>query len=210
MLKASIGLFIFGIGLYFTIQANIGVMPWDVLYIGIAEKMGVKYGTVVIILALAVIAVDLLMKEKIGMGTLIDAFLVGKTVDLCMWLDLAPAPKSVWGGIAMMLIGLFIIGLSQALYMSAGLCCGPKDALMVGLGRRITKVPIGVINIGIVCTVLIFGWLLDGPVGIGTLIGAVGMGSTMQLAFYTVKFDPVKVEHQDIVTTMKVLITGTL
>lgn len=206
--RAAIGLFIFGIGLYMTIQANIGVLPWDVLYIGMAGKTGMKYGTAVIIIAVTVIAIDLLMKEKIGIGTLIDAFLVGKTVDLLNWLDVIPARDNLFEGVLLMLAGLFVLGLSQAVYMSAGLCCGPKDAMMVGLGRRIKKISIGAINVGIVCSALLIGWMLDGPVGIGTLIGSVGTGMLMQLAFNLVKFDPIDVNHQDLITSVNVLVKG--
>ena len=65
-----------GIGTYMTIQANIGVAPWDCFYLGMEETFGFRYGNVSVATSFAVIALDVLMREKIGIGTLLDAVLV--------------------------------------------------------------------------------------------------------------------------------------
>ena len=87
-LIAAAGLVFCGIGTHMTIQSNIGVAPWDCFYLGMEETFGFKYGNVSVATSFAVIALDVLMREKIGIGTLLDAVLAGKVVDLCTSLEL--------------------------------------------------------------------------------------------------------------------------
>ena len=138
-LLAAIGLICFGAGVYLTIQANIGVAPWDALNLGLSKTFGILYGTASVGVSVILILIDLLLKEHIGIGTILDAVLVGKTVDFLNWLDLIPSQENIWAGIVMMLIGFFIMGLSQVIYMKAGLCCGPRDSLLLACSRRIRK-----------------------------------------------------------------------
>jgi uncharacterized membrane protein YczE len=204
-LLAAFGLFSFGFGLYLTIQANVGVAPWDTLTLGIADTLGVLYGNVSVVMGFVILGIDLLMGEKIGIGSLLDAVIVGKTGDFFNWLNLFEPFENTWAGIALLMIGFFIMGFSQYLYMKAGLCCGPKDSLMVGIGRRLHKISIGTVNILITIVVLVLGWRLGGPIGIGTLIGTVAIGAMMQLAFNLVNFEPKNVVHQNIIESIKVL-----
>ena len=204
-LLAAFGLFTFGVGVYVTIQANIGVSPWDTFYLGINQATGIQYGTIAVVVSFIFIAIDLLMKERIGIGTLLDAVIVGKTVDLLNWLDLIPAQQNMWVGIAMMLGAMFIMGFAQYLYMIAGLCCGPRDSFLVALGKRMPNVPIGAVSTGIMVTVFLFGWMLRGPIGVGTVIVVCLQGAFMQMAFNIMKFDPKDVSHQDLVQSMKVI-----
>ena len=205
MVFAASGLFLFGIGVYLTIQANIGVAPWDAFNLGLSATFGIKYGTASVLVAFAVIAIDLLLRERIGMGTIFDAVIVGKTVDFCNWLNLVPERETMGSGLAIMILGLFIMGFSQFLYMRAALCCGPRDALLVALGKRFRKIPIGAVSICILCVVLFIGWRLGGPIGIGTIVAALGTGPAMQLSFMAVNFRPTEVIHQDLFTTLRIL-----
>lgn len=204
-LLAAFGLFSFGVGVYISIQANIGVAPWDCFFLGISKVFGFKYGNISLTAALIILAFDLLMGERIGVGSIFDAIIVGKTVDLLNWLNLIPVQENLWTGLMFMFAALFIMGFSQYLYMRASLCCGPRDAMLVALGKRLKKVPIGAVSIMIMLVVLFLGWRLGGPVGIGTIIAAFGMGPAMQFAFTVTKFNALEVKHQDIVTTFKVL-----
>ena len=166
-LLAAIGLICFGAGVYLTIHANIGVAPWDALNLGLSKTFGILYGTASVGVSVILILIDLLLKEHIGIGTILDAVLVGKTVDFLNWLDLIPSQENIWAGIVMMLIGFFIMGLSQVIYMKAGLCCGPRDSLLLACSRRIRKIPIGAVNVLILAVVLFAGWRLGGPIGLG-------------------------------------------
>lgn len=90
-LLAAIGLICFGAGVYLTIQANIGVAPWDALNLGLSKTFGILYGTASVGVSVILILIDLLLKEHIGIGTILDAVLVGKTVDFLNWFDLIPS-----------------------------------------------------------------------------------------------------------------------
>ncbi len=202
---ATAGLMAFGFGVYLTIQANMGVAPWDSFALGLSSTFGILYGTASIIISFIVIALDLIMREQIGLGTLLDAIVVGKTVDLLNWLDLVPKSQSVAFSLVLFLVGFFIMGFSQFLYMKTGLSCGPRDAMLVGLNRRINKIPIGALNTCILAVVLLIGWRLGGPVGIGSIIAPFGIGLMQQLSFNMVKFDPKRVKHQNIIASCKVI-----
>ena len=202
---ATLGLMAFAFGTYLIIQANIGVDPWDAFCLGLADKLGILYGTANIIISFTIIGIDLLLKEKIGIGTILDAIVVGKTVDLLNWIDLIPKQDNLLVGILMLIIGFFIAGFSQYIYMKAGLCCGPRDAFQVALARRLHKLSMGSVNILILSVVLIIAWILGGPLGIGTLISPFAAGIMQQFAFNVMKFEPRNVKHQDIIESMKVI-----
>ena len=206
-LLAAFGLFGFGVGVYLTIQANIGVAPWDTFYLGINKVTGIQYGNISIAASIIIILIDVfVLKERIGIGTLLDAVVVGKTVDLMNWLNLVPAQQNMIVGIILMLIGLFIMGFSQYLYMQAGLSCGPRVSMLVGISKKIPKVKVGYIGTAILITVFILGWLLDGPIGVGTIIAVALQGTLMQVAFNIMKFDPKDITHQDLIQSLKVIL----
>ena len=78
-------------------------------------------------------------------------------------------------------------------------CCGPRDALLVGLGKRLPQVPIGIVQIILWSAVTVVGWLLGGPVGVGTLLSAFGAGAVMQLVYQLLHFEPRDVVHHDVI-----------
>lgn len=205
MLLAAVSLFINGFGLYLTIRANIGVAPWDVLNLGISKTLGILYGSASIAVSLTILVIDVLMKEPIGIAMFIDAIVVGKAVDFFNWLDPIPPCTTLLTAIPLMVAGLFVLAYTQYAYMIASLGCGPRDTLMVGLAKRVKRIPIGAVSIAILSTATLIGWLLGGPVGIGTIICAFGAGPIMQLAFRTVRFDATGIRHQRLRESVRVL-----
>lgn len=203
IIKAALGLVFYGFGVYLTIQANIGVAPWDAFHLGLASTIGIKYGTANIIVSLIVVVFDIILREKIGIGMILDAILVGKAVDLFNFLKLIPPQHNIFIGILLMLAGIVIMGIAQEIYMKAALGCGPRDSLLVGLKRKLPKIPIGLISIVIMATVTFVGWLLGGQIGVGTLICAFIEGPIMQLDFKLLKFNPTAVEHRSIADSLK-------
>lgn len=203
-LQAAFGLFLFGFGVYLTIQANIGVGPWDAFNLGLSGTVGIKYGTASIIMSLIILAVDIALREPIGIGMFLDAFIVGKTVDFFNWLDPVTPMNKTLSGLALMLIGLVIMGFAQFIYMRAALGCGPRDTLLVALSKRMPRIPIGLISIVILAVVTFVGWRLGGPIGLGTLISAFLTGPIMQLDFRLVRFTATEVQHQDIIASLKI------
>ena len=204
VLLAAVSLFINGFGIHLTIRASIGAGPWDVLNLGLSKTLGILYGNAAILVSLTVIVIDLLLREPIGIAVFIDAVVVSKAVDLFDYLDFVRTPATLWGSILMLLAGLAIIGYTQATYMWASLGCGPRDTLLLGLKHHIRRIPIGVVSILLLCCVTLSGYLLGGPVGLGTLINACAAGPIMQFAFRTLQFDVMQVRHQKIHETVQV------
>ena len=204
-LRIALGLLVFAFGVHLTIYANIGLAPWDCLGMGVALQTPLNYGLAMTTIAVTVLIVDLLLKERIGYGTVIDALLTGNFVQMFNDLNPLPENKSLLLGVAAMLIGFVFMALGMCIYMRAGQCCGPRDALLVGLGKRMPKVPIGAVQILMWGVVLLFGWLLGGPVGIGTLIGTVGAGVVMQIVYSWIGFEPRDVKHKSIMEVTRIL-----
>ncbi|WP_026495692.1 YczE/YyaS/YitT family protein [Butyrivibrio sp. WCD3002] len=209
MFLAAISLFVNGFGVYLTIQANIGAGPWDVLNLGLSNTLGILYGTASVAVSYAILGIDIALKEPIGIAMFIDAFVVGKAVDLFNKLNVVHKCDSLWTGIPVMIIGLVIMAYTQYTYMSASLGCGPRDTLLVALAKRAKKIPIGIVSITLLSLATFIGWLLGGPVGIGTLICAFATGPIMQIAFASVKFNATNVHHQHLATTIKIFMNKT-
>ena len=199
------GLLVFSFGVHLTIFANIGLAPWDCLGMGISYHTPLNYGLSMTVIAITVLIIDILFKEKIGYGTLIDALLTGNFVQLFNSLNPLPLNTNVWLGIVIMVAGFIFMALGMAIYMKSEQCCGPRDALLVGLGKRMPRIPIGVVEVALWAVVLLIGWLLGGPVGIGTLISTFGAGLVMQLVYSMMHFEPRKLKHRGILEITKEL-----
>lgn len=207
-LQIAAGLLVFAFGVHLTIFANIGLAPWDCLGMGIANHTPLNYGLSMTLIALAVLGVDLLLRERIGFGTIIDALLTGNFVQMFSDLNPLPENQNLWLGILLMLIGFVFMALGMWIYMSAEQCCGPRDSLLVGLGKRLPGLPIGVVEVLLWAVVLLAGWLLGGPVGVGTLISTLGAGLVMQLVYWLIRFEPRNLQHQSVADTLRVLVKG--
>ncbi len=204
-LRIVFGLIVFSFGVHLTIYANIGLAPWDCLGMGIAKHTPLNYGISMTLMAVGILFVDILLKEKIGFGTIIDALLTGNFVQAYNYLNRLPENDNVWIGIGIMLIGFVFMALGMWIYMCARQCCGPRDSLLVGLGKRLPKIPIGVVEIILWAVVLLIGYLLGGPVGIGTLISTFGAGLVMQLVYNIIRFEPRNLRHRDVLAVAREL-----
>jgi uncharacterized membrane protein YczE len=204
-IRIVFGLLIFALGVHLTIRANLGLAPWDCLGMGISYHTPLNYGLSMTAMGVIILIIDLLLKEKIGFGTVIDALLTGNFVQLFNDIDPFPETKSIRAGILIIFAGLALMAIGQYFYMKSAQCCGPRDALLVGLGKRLHKLPIGAVQIILWGTVLLIGWLLGGKVGIGTVISTFGSGIVMQIIYSIIKFEPRDIEHQSIITTAKQL-----
>lgn len=203
-LMAAVSLFVNGFGAYLTMRADIGASPWDVFNLGISGTVGILYGTASIMVSVTILVIDILMKEPVGIAMFIDSVVVGKSVDFFNYIDLVPTPKTLFGSILLLTAGLFVIGYTQCFYMKAALGCGPRDTLLVGLKRRLPKISIGVVSIFMLSVVTLIGFLLGGPVGIGTILCALCAGPIMQLGFKTLGFDATDIRHQDVAKTLEI------
>ena len=202
-LQIVLGLLVFSFGVHLTIYANIGLAPWDCLGMGIARHTPLNYGLAMTLLSLLILGIDLLLKEKIGYGTVIDALLTGNFVQMFNDLNPFEENRNVLLGVGLMLAGFVFMALGMYIYMKGEQCCGPRDSLLVGIGKRLPRIPIGIVEILLWAAVLLAGWLLGGPVGIGTVISTFGAGLVMQLVYNLLRFEPRNLRHQDIVTVTK-------
>ena len=207
-LIAAVSLFFNGFGVYLTIQANIGAGPWDVLNLGLSKTLGILYGTASITISFTILLIDVLLREPIGIAMFIDAVVVGKAVDFFNRMGVVAPCASPLSGIPVMLAGLVVMAYTQFAYMKAALGCGPRDTLLVGLAKRAGRVPIGAVSIALLSLATFIGWLLGGPVGLGTLICAFCTGPIMQAAFRTVRFDATRIRHQHLAESARVLFGG--
>lgn len=203
---AIVSLFVNGFGIYLTMRANIGASPWDVFNLGLSKTFGILYGTASIGVSLTILLIDILLKEPIGIAMFIDAIVVGKSVDFFNFINIVPKADNIVISIVMMGIGLFIIGYTQLFYMRSSLGCGPRDSLLIGLKKRLKRMPIGVVSIAILSTATFIGYLLGGPVGIGTIICALCAGPVMQFAFQSLSFEATAIRHQNLKESFKIMI----
>ena len=202
LVRLVFGLFLFALGSFLTIQANLGLAPWEAFSMGGSYLTGLSYGDVVVATGLIIIAVDFFLKEKIGIGTILNAILIGKFVDLIQFSSLIPKMNGFYAGIAMLVAGQIVVCLGSYFYIGAALGCGPRDALMIALAKRLPNVPIGAIRGLIEGTVLVVGWILGAKVGIGTIIAVVSIGFILQLTFRLLGFDVKNIAHESLKDTI--------
>ncbi|MBO9626057.1 MAG: hypothetical protein J7484_06760 [Microbacterium sp.] len=178
LVQLLVGLFLYGVALGLMVRGGIGVAPWDVLSLGISGKTGIGYGVVTNLVAVAVLLLWIPLRQRLGLGTVLNALILGPSADLT--LALVPAPASVWIGAPMFLAGLVLLAFATGLYISADFGPGPRDGLMTGLVAR-TGWPVWVVRTLIEGGVLLVGFLLGGPVGVGTVLFAFGVGPLIGL-----------------------------
>lgn len=166
------GLVLFGFGIALMVRADLGLAPWDVLHQGVAERTGVAIGTVTILTGIVVLLLWIPIRERPGLGTLLNVLVIGLVVDAT--LAVVDAPQALWQRIAFLALGIFAFGPGSGLYIGAGLGPGPRDGLMTGLARRGHSVRL--VRTGIELTALAVGALLGGRVGIGTVAFAMTVG----------------------------------
>ncbi|MFV1971047.1 MAG: YitT family protein, partial [Acidimicrobiia bacterium] len=167
------GLVLFGLGIAMMVLSDLGLSPWEVLHQGISSRTGIPIGTVTILTGIAVLLLWIPLRERIGVGTILNVLIIGIVMDLTLWM----APESMdaaWQNWTLLIGGLLLVGIGSGFYIGVGLGPGPRDGVMTGLARR--GVHIGVARAAIEITVLFFGWLLGGTAGIGTVLFAFGMG----------------------------------
>ncbi|MEJ1087016.1 hypothetical protein WDU99_01650 [Microbacterium sp. Mu-80] len=168
-----IGLFLFGAGMALMVRAGIGVAPWDVLAVGLVATTGLGFGLVTCLVAAVVLLLWIPLRQRVGLGTLLNAVIVGPSADVT--LALVPAAGTPWIGAPMFFAGLVLLAFATGLYISADFGPGPRDGLMTGLVARTGK-PVWLVRTALEGSVLVIGFLLGGPVGVGTVLFAFGVG----------------------------------
>lgn len=201
-LYAIVGLVIFALGSYFQIQANFGMSPWNSLSQGLSMNYPVTFGTANILVSFIIILIDILLKEPIGIGTILNAIVIGLGTDVFLAMGFLPTQTTLIGKFVVLMAGIVITCLGQYVYMKACLSCGPRDSLLVGLGKKFPKVKIGTVNIVLLAVVQVVCLVLGSPVGLGTIICVFGTGTIMNIVFGFLKFNPRELVHEGIPETI--------
>lgn len=197
LLRLMLGLSLYSLGIYLTLQANIGYGAWDVFNSGIVEITGLRMGQVSILVGAVIVIYVILQKEAFGLGTIINTFWIGFLLDILLLWQPIPLSQGWIDGLLLMILGLFVIAFASYFYIGAGMGTGPRDALMIIFAKK-TGWTVGKMRIAIEFTVAFIGFLLGGKLGIGTLIVAQFTGVILDFVFKLLSFDAKAVVHQNI------------
>ena len=176
LIQLVAGLVLFGVGIGLMLQSGLGVPPWDVLHQGFAIHFGLTVGTWSIIVSFVVLLLWLPLRERFGVGTILNAVIIGLMIDVTAAVT-PQAEQMVTAGV-MLGAGILLMGLASGLYIGANLGPGPRDGLMTSIARRGPSIRLTRSILELV--VLISGWLLGGTVGIGTLVFVFLIGPLVQ------------------------------
>jgi uncharacterized membrane protein YczE len=172
------GLSIFGLGDSLLIQANIGNAPWTVLAEGVTLKTDLSIGWATFFISVFVLLLWIPLRERPGFGTLSNIVLIASFIQIGTMIF--PEVNTFAVGIVYDLVGIALVGLGSALYITCGLGPGPRDGAMTGLHHR-TGVRVGRVRMAIEVTVLLAGWALGGTVGAGTALFALLIGQSVAI-----------------------------
>jgi uncharacterized membrane protein YczE len=191
----QIGFALYGLSIALSIQANLGTNTWSVFEVALSAITGLSIGTMSILVAFCVLLLVLLLREKVGWGTLGNILSIGLWLDLFLWLIPFVRDNFILQ-MLLLLASVLIQGIASAIYIGVDAGAGPRDSLMLAVHRK-TKLSLRVARGAIELSIFIIGWLLGGPAGIGTLIFAILIGPSVQWAFKIFNVTPHKVDEVD-------------
>jgi uncharacterized membrane protein YczE len=176
------GLLLYGFSIALQVRATLGLGPWDVFHDGVTGLTGLSFGTVVILTSFVVLLMWIPLRQKPGIGTVSNVFLVGMAADL--GLSLIPEGGPLWVRLAMLVGGVAMNAVASAAYLGARLGPGARDGLMTGFVRK-TGFSVGRVRTALELSVLAVGLLLGGSAGLGTILYALSIGPLLQLMLPT-------------------------
>ena len=178
------GLILFGVGEGLLLVSAAGASPWSVFAQGIHLSVGLSVGAVTIIISILVLLLWVPLSQKPGMGTILNALIIGIMIDICI--KFVPTPEDFISQIFLAVAAVLVVGLGGGIYLVANLGAGPRDGLMIGLQKK-TNFPIAAVRATLEITVMSIGWYLGGTVGVGTLLFAFGIGPAVALSLFIVR-----------------------
>lgn len=173
-------LFIFGLGDSLLIVSNLGNAPWSVLAQGISSQLGISIGTATLLVSAVVLMMWVPLKERPGFGTVMNILIIAGAIDVGLYFF--PEPNASILRFLYVIVGIAMVGLGSAFYITCGLGPGPRDGWMTALHNR-TGVRVGRVRMGIELAVLTLGWILGGTVGLGTALFALLIGHSVAISF---------------------------
>ena len=179
-----VGLSIFGFGHAILFGSNFGVSPWMVLAQGLAIQFEIGIGLSIIVVSFGVLLFWIPLKEKPGIGTFINFFVVAAVIEIT--LPYIPYQTDISLKLLQVFLGILVIGIGGSIYLIANLGPGPRDGLMTGISKK-TEIPMAYVRNALEISVVIIGWSLGGTAGVGTLIFAIMIGPVIVAYMYLLK-----------------------
>lgn len=185
------GFMLLALSIDMMLQAGLGTAPWVVLEKAISNHLPISLGQATISISILLTLLDLLLGQPLGWGSLANMLCIGLWVD---WLaPFVPAiPAKIWLQVPYLLLSIWLSGLATAIYVGVNAGAGPRDSLMLAVARR-ASINVHLARTLIEVGVVLLGWWLGGPVGLGTLIFAVTIGPAIQLSFRLLRVRPPEV-----------------
>ena len=172
------GLFLCGTGLAFTIEAKLGLNPWDVFHDGFSQLINVRIGFAGVITGFIVLLGWIPLKQKPFLGTILNILTIGNVLDLTMYF--IPTPQEIWIRHIYLYFGTVLFAMGVGIYIGSGLGPGPRDGIMTGIAKRGPSVR--ATRIGIDFTAFLTGVLLGGSYGYGTIFMVIVVGPIVQFS----------------------------
>lgn len=179
VIQLLLGLALYGFGDGLCVQAGLGLDPWTVLAQGVSLHTGIGIGWVTNILGLLVLLLWIPLRQRPGLGTVLNILMVGTFIQLTV--TVVPRAAGLPAQLAMLVVGVLVVAIASGLYIGAHFGPGPRDGLMTGMHARFGW-PIWACRLSVEATVLVVGWLLGGTVGLGTVVFALGIGPLVHVA----------------------------
>lgn len=176
-IQLQLGLVLYGASLALMVRAGLGLNPWSVFHQGLAELTGISLGMIVNGVGALVLLVWIPLRQKPGIGTICNVFLIGTSADVILWM--LPQIDGMLLRIAFLVAAIVLNGAATGAYIGAGLGPGPRDGLTTGM-VRITGWQVRWVRMGIEMSVLALGWILGGSIGVGTVLYALANGPLLQ------------------------------
>lgn len=175
----ALGFFLLAYGSIMGVVAALGVAPWHVLHIGLTRHFPITMGRAAQLVGFVILALAMALGVRPRVGTWCNMFLVGYFLDFVTAHNLVPQAGTLPVRVLFVLLGVVVSGLGVAGYICADLGTGPRDSLMLGVTRK-TGWRVGTVRSSIEISVVVVGYFLGGPVGVGTLASAFMTGPVVE------------------------------
>jgi len=188
LIRLFAGLFLCAFSIVLSINANLGLGPWNAFHMGISLNTALTVGNAQILTGLVIIMLGVAMKQIPGLGTLLNMYFIGTFVDLINKSDIVPKYNQILPQLIMLLVSMVVMGYGSYIYMSAQIGAGPRDGVMVALVKKTGK-PVWLIRNLIEAFALTTGVIMGAPIGIGTVIYTIGIGYSIEGVFRLFKYN---------------------
>ncbi len=178
LLQLYVGLSLYGLSTAMFIRSDLGADPWNVFHLGVAKLLAMDIGTVIILTGVLVLLLWIPLRLRPGLGTISNVIAIGLAADVA--LTFIPAIDSLVARSLLLVSAVIVNALATGMYIGAGFGAGPRDGLMTGINAR-TGWSVRSVRTVIEVSVLLFGWVLGGTFGVGTVLYALSIGPLIQI-----------------------------